>query len=753
MNSDHLEGQPSKSPNLPSIETAMRFHNEGRLSEAESIYRQILKAEPDQPQALHLLGLIAHQMGRSDIAVDLIGRSITIDPKYTEAYGNLGLVTMALGNLDEAVLIFQKALALDPDYAEANANLGLVLQNSGKLDEAIESYQKALEIRPDFVEALINLGNVYKEQNELNDAVDSYNKALAVNPDFAGAYCNLGMALKALGQIEKARASFDKAITLEPDLAEAHHGLGLVYQIMENSDRAIASIQRAISLKPDFADAYNDLGLAFKSQGKIDEAAEQIDLALSFEPNRAGWLVTRKLMLPIIPSSQEQIQESRDLFSEGVKSIIDAGLTVKDPLAEIDSSTFYLGYHNLDNRTINESVAKMHIALCPKLTYEAEHCRADQVEKKDTLRIGFLSSFLKDHTIGKLNRGFIQHFSRDIFEVIVLHPPGTRDHMSDIIDSQADKVVSLSGDIEKDHSLVENEELDILFYLDIGMDPYSYFLSLARLAPVQAVTWGHPDMTGVPNVDYFISSELIEDPDSSDQYSEQLVQLKNINTYFFRPELPDTEFTRDDFGLPQDVRLYICPQSLFKFHPQFDDILGEILRQDTKGRLILIGDNKSGHWQNLLVDRFKKAFPDFVDHVIFVPPMPTEKFFGLVNLADALLDIPTFSGGNTTLEAFAMNKPIVTWPQSFLRGRLTAGFYKQLGVNELIADDEDSYVKLALRLAQDPEFSQRLAEDIQANAHKIFEREAVVREMESFFVDAYEAWRTGGTVTETSRSG
>jgi protein O-GlcNAc transferase len=172
-----------------------------------------------------------------------------------------------------------------------------------------------------------------------------------------------------------------------------------------------------------------------------------------------------------------------------------------------------------------------------------------------------------------------------------------------------------------------------------------------------------------------------------------------------------------------------------------------LLRQDPEGRLVLIDGGIEGHQKRLLSERFNRAFPDVADHVIFLQQMPSEKFFGLLTLADAFLDIPTFSGGNSSLEAFAVSAPIVTWPQDLMRGRVTAAFYKQMGVTDLIATDAVTYLELALQLARDADLKQRMQADIQANAHKLFERLEAVRELEGFFLAAFEAWMAGGALS------
>jgi protein O-GlcNAc transferase len=740
---------PGQPPNTPqtvpveqALEMAMGHHGAGRLSEAEDIYRQILAADPNQPQAMHLLGVVAHQLGRSDIAEGMIVKSVSLDPKNPESHSNLGLVRIALGKIEEAISSFQEAVELQPDYAEAQCNLGLALHNIGRLEDAIPCYQKALALRPDLAEAHNNLGNIFTDMRRYEEALDCYGKALTLQPNFAGAHCNLGNVQKSLGQIDEAEASIQRALSLEPELPEGHHNLGLVKQIQERAEEAVACFRKAIDANPNFAEAHYDLGMALKALSKIDEADQQIAKAVELEPGNAGWQMSRKLLLPTIPSSLEEIQTYRDKFAREVKAAIGEGLKIEDPLNDIGGSTFYLAYHNLNNRPIMEDVGKMYKALCPSLVYEAPHCRRVTAGDRGKLRIGFLSSFFRNHTIAKLSRGYIEHFSRDKFEVVVLRPQGKNDDVTKLVENAADKVVSLSGDLVTDRQSIAAEELDILFYLDIGMDPYSYFLAFSRLAPVQATTWGHPETTGLPNVDYFISSEFLEEGDSANQYSEQLVKLKNMPTYFYRPEIPENKFKRDDFDLPQEGQLYVCPQALFKFHPDFDAILADILTQDVTGCVVLIDDNKGGHWSRILIERIAQSYPAIVDRILLVPPMPTEKFFGLVLLADALLDIPTFSGGNSSLEAFAMAQPIVTWPQDFMRARVTAGFYQQMGVTDLIADSAENYVELALRLAQDGEFNTQMKQAIEANSPKIFENEEIVRELETFFTEAYKLRQT-----------
>jgi len=268
------------------IALGVEHHNAGRLPEAEGFYNQILQADPNQPIALHFLGVIALQVGENDIAVDLIGKALTIKPDYVEAHYNLGNGLQERGNLVDAVASYHKAIAIRPDYVQAHSNLGNVLQEQGKLDDAVASYHRALAIVPDFAEVHCNLGNVLQEQGKLEDAVASYHKALAINPDYVEANSNLGLALQKQGKLDDAVASYNKALAINPDFAEAHYNLGNVHQEQGKIDDAFTHHRLAITLSPQDNSFWAALAQSIRtiSFGSVDERLWQDLLNLLDRP-------------------------------------------------------------------------------------------------------------------------------------------------------------------------------------------------------------------------------------------------------------------------------------------------------------------------------------------------------------------------------------------------------------------------------------------------------------------------------------
>ncbi len=207
------------------LAVAIQHHQAGRLQTAEQIYRQILQAEPNHADAIHLLGVMASQVGRHEVAVEYIGRAITLNGNVAVFHNNLGEAYRALRRISEAIACYRRAVELKPDFAEAHINLGNALWDQGKLNEAVGCYRRLLELQPDFTEAHINLGNARKEQGNLDEAVACYRRALELKPDFAVVQSNLGVAFKEQGKLDEAVACYRRALELKPDFARAHSNL------------------------------------------------------------------------------------------------------------------------------------------------------------------------------------------------------------------------------------------------------------------------------------------------------------------------------------------------------------------------------------------------------------------------------------------------------------------------------------------------------------------------------------------------
>jgi tetratricopeptide (TPR) repeat protein len=266
------------------LQSALQFHQSGNLQQAELLYRQILQSNPLHFDALHLLGVIALQLGRHELAIEQIRTALRARPNHAEAHNNLGSALAAIGQLPEAVACFRQAVLLKPDNAEAHNNLGNALRQQGKPAEAMASLQQALRLRPDHAEALTNLGIACHDLGRFDEAVEHYQRAVRLKPDFATAHNNLALALREQGKLEEAISHYRQALRLKPDFADACCNLGNVLRDQRKLEEAISHFRQALLLKPDHADACNSLGNALQDQGKLAEAIDCHQRALSIQP-------------------------------------------------------------------------------------------------------------------------------------------------------------------------------------------------------------------------------------------------------------------------------------------------------------------------------------------------------------------------------------------------------------------------------------------------------------------------------------
>ncbi len=661
-------------PSLTEVFTAaIQHHQAGRLQQAEALYRQILQANPNQPETLHLLGVIAHQVGRNDIAIDYINKAIAINPAVAEFHNNIGEAYRAREDLARAIDHFRRALSLKAEYAEAYNNMG----------------------------------NAFQSQGELRQAEASYKRALAINPQYAEAYNNLGNAM----------------------------------QDLDDMDGAVGLYRRALELKPGYADAWGNLGNALRQQGKWKEAEEAYRKGAGVRPS-AGARIKAATVLPVIYDSPEEVKAVRRRFAENLSALSKENLSVHDPMPEVGVTNFYLAYQAGNDRDLQVQTAKLYERACPSLLYTAPHCAGPAVrarKKNGRIKIGFVSRFFRHHSIGKSTRGLLANLSREKFSVCAFFlPPVQQDDFSAFIRDRADKAVALPGNLAAARERIAAEDLDILYYQDIGMEPFTYFLAFSRLAPVQCVRFGHPVTTGIGNIDYFISTENFEPKGGDAHYSEKLVRLKSIGASYFKPPAPDPQKPRSHFGLEDSEHLYLCPQVLFKFHPDFDPWLKAILERDPKGRLVLL-QGRVAHWADMLQARFKRTMPRVADRVTVLPPQSWADFINLIAVSDVMLDTIHFGGFNSSLEAFAFGMPVVTWPGEFMRGRHTYAMYKEMGFLDGVAKNQKQYVDVAVRLGTDVAYRKKFQAKILAGNHVLFESPTVVAEYEKFFEKAAKA--------------
>jgi predicted O-linked N-acetylglucosamine transferase (SPINDLY family) len=637
------------------------------------------------------------------------------------------------GRLREARGLLEEIVARDPGHGPALHRLGLVTYQEGDGAGAVALLRRAGVARIPDVQAFGNLGAVLLRHRDFDAAEAALTRAVETAPDNPENHYNLGLARRGLGRRDSAEASYRRAIELDPGHAAAHNNLGNLLAELGRDREAEMSFRAAIEADPEFAPAYRNLADFLEADGDAEGACKAFGAAIRVRPDD-GARIRMATVLPVIAQSARHLAESRAAFEARLDALAAAKLDVADPLRQVGGTVFLASYHGVSDRAAHEKLAAVHARACPGLAFTAPHCENWKGPQGDKIRIGIVSGFLREHTVARLNEGLIKRLPRDRFDVALFACSRIADGFTAELEAAADSFMVLPPDLAAARDAIAAARLDILHFTDIGMEPVSYFLGFARLAPVQCVSWGHPDTTGIPNVDYFLSSALTEPDGAETEYSEELVRLPCFTTAVKRPAAAPG-LSRADLGAARDAKLFVCPQSLFKFHPDFDELIRRILDDDKRSELILVHGNRRA-WSMALRERWRRTLPNEIDQIRFLPRLTGAQFIGLLAAADVVLDTPHFCGGMTTYQAIAVGAPVVTLPGEFMRGRLSLGLMREMEVEDTVAASADAYVETALALANDKVLAQSVRSRIADNADRLFDSTLAIAEHARFFESA-----------------
>lgn len=287
----HTPSAPAVSAKKISLEQALQLATQhqaaGRLAQAEKLLRQILKVQPNHPFALHLLGVIAHQVGKTEDAVQLIGQAIRTLPKAGQFHSNLGEMYRILKRLDAAIAHGEQAVSLEPNSATAHSNLGIAYYDCKELDKAEACQQRALAINPNLAPALNNLGSILRDRKDKEGAIGFYRRALAAAPHHLESINNLGAVLTELEQPEEALKVLLQAIKIKPGYAEAHCNIGTAFLVLEQFDKAAAGFNHALAHRPDYPEACLGLARIHQEHKRLSEAEAMANKAMAMAPEKA----------------------------------------------------------------------------------------------------------------------------------------------------------------------------------------------------------------------------------------------------------------------------------------------------------------------------------------------------------------------------------------------------------------------------------------------------------------------------------
>ena len=592
-------------------------HQQGNLVEAERHYDAALKSQPDHFEALHMLGVIALQRGRIERGVEIITKAVALNENSPVAFNNLAKGLKDLGRFDEAIIHFERAIALAPAFADAQFGYGTALHFVNRSEDALGHFEKAIVLHPNFVAALNNRGLALAKLKRFTEALASYDKALAIQPSFGEAHNNRGNALKALMRFDDALASFDNAIAARPDSAEAHCNRGNVLVQLARFDDALASFDRAIAVRPHFAEAHRGRGDALANLNRFGDALASFDRAIAIKPHYVDAWVSRAEALFTCNRNDEAVKSAQAAIDIDPENALCRFLSCVCELR--------ISYENEDDVQARRRAYENKLrAICSD--YEAGRLGTNMIEAdralqtilsglsgpqrpgfadpvRDTsragaigaqfsssryacgprsgepVRVGFVSSHFYAHSNWKIPiKGWMSQLDRNRFKIFGYHLGRQRDQETEVAAKLCSRFVHRAMSLEGWRDEILADAPHVLIYPGLLMDELSLQLAAQRLAPVQCNSLGHPETSGLPTIDYFLSSDLMEPGDAAEHYTERLVRLPNLSIYYEPIELSPVRITRGELGMRPDAMVFWCGQSLYKYHPQYDFVFARIAK-------------------------------------------------------------------------------------------------------------------------------------------------------------------------------
>lgn len=667
------------------------------------------------------------------------------DPGADAPVVNFCLVLEMLGRREAALAEFDAALARWPAHREIARRRALLLGRMGRRVEALAALQRLLAAWPDDLGILIDRGNAQLAVEHFAGALSSYDQALAMAPRNADAHYNRGIVLQALERHAEAVAAYDRALAITPDMTAALINRANSLRRLIRHAEAMADYRRVLELRPGNAMALGNLGKTLGEIGRRAEALDYLDQAIAADPAipETRWMrVTTTI--PAIRHADEDISASRTEFGAALAAYDRWAASVGDLPAVVNIGRphpFFLPYQEANNRDLMARYGAHCARVMGRWMTEAGVVPArPRPVPEGALRVGIVSAHILTQSVWlAIVRGWLQYADPARVAYHVFYLGAARDPQTDLAERLSAGFAFGVRGLRDWVAAIQEADPDVLVYPEIGMDEMTVKLASMRLAPVQVAAWGHPETTGIPTVDAFVSADALEPPDAQAHYTEKLVRLPGLGCCYTPLPVPVEEPDLAALGLRADSPILLCPGVPFKYAPEYDHVYVDIARRVENCQLVFFRQDTNPLLSDAVFARLRAAFVaaglEFDRHVRPIPWQTHARFYGLMRRADLFLDTIGFSGFNTAIQAMECGLPVVTVEGKFMRGRLASGILREMEMPELVAADPAEYVDIVETLMRDAGALQDARAKILRNREKLFGDVGAVRAFEAFLHD------------------
>lgn len=648
-----VAASPRREPPAALLQQAIFALQQGQVVRAEGLLQQVLQAEPENFDALHLLGLGHLKRKEHRAGLALLERAVAVQPGFAPLHNNMGVAWRELGDDGAALACYDRALALQPEHGQAHFNRGVVLEALQRADEALAAYGQAIHLRPTHEAGWLHRAALLDELGRADEALAHCEQAVRLFPESADAWSARGSALDSLGRLDEALASYGRALELDPDKAE----------VLANAAQVLARLRRH------------------------GEAAQAYDQLLARRPSHpyapAGRLLAQ-LHAADWTAHPERVAE------------IERAVAAGEPAATPFDFLAISGDPALQRRCAEAFVAARHGAA----PLPPEGPTPGGSERR--IRLAYVSADFHDHATAHLMAGLFERHDRNRFEVwAVSTGPERPGPMRERLRAAFEHFVDVRTWSDRAVALAMRE-----WGIDIAVDLKGHTqdsrpdIFVLRAAPVQVAWLGYPGTTGLPAIDYLLADATIVPPGAEPHYSERVVRLPG--TYQVNDParaVAATPLSRAEAGLPEQGFVFCCFNSTYKITPPVFAVWMRLLRAVAGSVLWLLEDTPAAS-ANLR----RAAAQQGVDpaRLVFAGRLPLPDHLARHRLADLFLDTLPVNAHTTASDALWAGLPVLTCAGEAFAGRVAASLLHAIGLDDLVTRDLAAYEARALELARDP---------------------------------------------------
>jgi predicted O-linked N-acetylglucosamine transferase (SPINDLY family) len=668
------------------LERAFGFHQLKKFEDAQRLYEQILKVQPNNFSVLMM-------------------------------YGGLMAET---GDVEKVIALLKKALKICPNDLSANFNIAVAYESHGHFGKAIECYGTVLKINLDNVNARKSRAGLFATLNRLEDARSDYQYLLNSEPNNFWYKNAQGKVLFGLKDYVSACKMFQDAIKINPKFSEAHFNLGNTFAKLKNHMEAVSSLKSAIDLDPLYGDAFRNLANSYIELGETNLAIENLKNAMKFKTEAGSYtygaylLEKRKICLwedyhqELVEFNNRSIDGEYKLAMPGVALPISDSLKVAKLLADA---------------WVQENAKQ---ELQPETKFHQK--------PNEKIRIGYYSSDFKNHALASLVVQLFEVHDRENFEIYAFSIVNSHDAMRRRIEDAVDEFIDVSNLSDEEIIVItRDKKIDIAVDLTGYTEGNRWQIFSARIAPIQVNYLGYPGTLGGAHFDYIIADKILIPECNLSGYSEKVVYLPHsYQPNDTKKEVSNRLMTKSEFGLPEEGIVFCCFNNNLKITPEIFRVWMNILEKIEGSVLWLFEGSKLA--KSNLTSEAKKMKID-PKRLIFAQRISQPEHIARQRLADIFIDTYPYNAHTTASEALWVGMPVVTLAGETFASRVGASLLTAVGLPELIANDLIEYERLITSLAKNPQKIKEIRDSLNAKrlTYPLFNISGYVKDLESAY--------------------